>query len=438
MQERRSGCAPLTLLLIVMALTAFYTTVTIGMFDTIRSAGTTTTAEAVKVSGTILYNNADAVKVTYDFNGKTYKGKILAEKGSVKEGDKLTVYCSKKTPRACCTDDMIEIESRTVRIYYMIFGILLVLRIIVGITSRARSHRSEKMMESFNDSADPVWNDFFQSFLQSLQFKNVAMLSSALRERERALDMVRGHRDYESLAYHNLQVLKFMHCCDGIGAYADGKKSLEYKTEYRELSDRKEPVLRYSSYEESLIYTAMLAKSHDEARELLKEVVERNKVRTAVKQAKEMLESMEKTPRWFDFQRGCTTVFYSRHSAAEDKGDYSPACAMLQLMLSRADDRGYDLTEEEYVDMLDDYLVVALKYFTLRSNVLLQNGGAPEGELMFIVRNPLRVLIDFLPDCEEKRFKDVFRSVLREYETYDQPFSMFVSEYEQARKALDM
>ena len=59
-------------------------------------------------------------------------------------------------------------------------------------------------MESFNDSADPVWNGFFQSFLQSLQFKNVAMLSSALRERERALDMVRGHRDYESLAYHNL------------------------------------------------------------------------------------------------------------------------------------------------------------------------------------------------------------------------------------------
>ena len=151
-----------------------------------------------------------------------------------------------------------------------------------------------------------------------------------------------------------------------------------------------------------------------------------------------MLALLEQFPRWIDFQKNYAGIFYSRSSAAQDRGDYSPACALLGLILSREGERGYDLSEDDYVNLLDDYLMVSLRYFTRISDKLLKNGGAPDREILFLVRKPLQVLIDFLPDCQEKRYRDLLKSVMKEYSVYGPAFEMFLPEYQQACGMLGM
>lgn len=438
MEKKRPGCLAGVLVLLLVAV-AIMAITRISMYSTLKTLGGTVPATVEKVSGNILYPGADSAIISYEVNGKEYKAVVLAESGSVSPGDTLSVYYNQKFPQSVIGDEDYAIRMRTDRIYLIVAGSLLALVLILkAVFGKLASNASiggprDKQAYEENDADVMAFWDLFD---QSQTYKFSAKLKSALKKREQGFERVKDRHDYSCMAYHNLLVLRCFHCCEGVQAYLDGVNSLKYKEEYRELSDRLRPNLRFSCYDESLVYTAMLAKNRNEAKELLGEVMERHAYKPAMKHAKEMLGMMDKFPRWVDYQKNYAANFYSRNNAKADRGDYSPACALLQLILFREGEKGYDLTEEEYVNLLDDYLMLSLKYFTLRSNVLIKNNGSPDNELLFIVQKPLKVLIDFLPDCEESRFRDIFRSVMKEYAAYDAPFSTYLPEYEQACKLL--
>ena len=450
MEQRKPGCGLTFVMVIIPLLVVLSYGITMlsatGMYNSLKNGDTAVTATVEQNKGPSFWiKEADTVSVRYEVDGEEYHADILTESGTTDAGDTMTVYYNPNWKSSAVTDTHYEFLIKTYRtgliVSAIVFGALLLLRIIIGAVAMKRADNSGGSTHNVTNNYNRLTGeeqDFWSLFFQSLEYKKQGRLASALEARESGLRMMEDRHDYYCMAQHNLLVLQCYHCCDGVSAYKSGKESLRYKDEFRELSDRMSPMLKYSSYDESLVYTAMLAKSREEAGELLREAVNRNAYRTAVQHAKEMLAMMEKFPKWLDYQRNYAANFYSRHSAQYDKGDYSPACAILQVILSREGEKGYDMTEEQYVDILDDYLMNSLRYFTLRSGVLIQNGGSPDRELLFIVKKPLKVLIDFLPDCEKKRFKDIFRSVMKEYEHYDVPFKQYLPEYEKARKLLKM
>ena len=447
MNQRKPGCG-LTFILVILPLlvtVSFGITMltATGMYNSLKNGDTAVEATVEKNKGPSgWYKGADTVKVSYEVDGTEYQSDLLTESGTVDVGDTMTVYYNPSWKSSAVTETHYDFLMKTngtgLLVSGIIFGVMLLLRIIIGaVRKKTLGSSSSSAAGPFGDFDDDE-RDFWSLFFQSLEYKKQAMLKSSLAAREKGLEMMMNRRDYYCMAQHNLLVLQCYHCCDGVSAYQSGKESLKYKDEYRELSDKMKSLLHYSSYDESLVYTAMLAKNREEAKELLEEAVTRNAYHPAVKHAKEMLAMMEKFPKWLDYQRNYSANFSNRHSAQQDKGDCSPACALLQVILSREGEKGYDMTEEQYVDILDDYLMISLKYFSMKFPLLIQHGGSPEKQLLFMLKKPLQVLIDFLPDCEEKRFKDIFRSVMKEYENYDEPFRMYLPEYVRARNMLGM
>ena len=446
--KRGCGCGLSAIAFIFVCIFAIALFLTYYQHNSIRQSDAYTDAIVSGVkSADFIYSYSDRITLDYKVDGKDYQISQEVKAGSVNEGDTISLYYNPDKPQSAESEEIYEYDKWVFRYglvcSVIIWGILFVFRLIgsaIGkhisdddIDSSSSSFTSAGVMQTNNDE-ERFWNLYSESLL----YKNHAWLTSALKAREKGLRLMENRHDYYCMAQHNLMVLQYYHRCDGVAAYESGKNSLRYKDEYRALSDKMIPRLGYSAYDESLLYTATLAKNREEAMELFEEVVRRNTNPTAVQQSKEMLSLMDEIPRWSEYQKNFAHNFYSRHTPQEDKGDYSPACALLGLILSREGEKGYDLSQEEYVDMLDDYLIVSLKYFTLRSDVLLRSGGTPDQELLFIVKKPLKMLIDFLPDCEEERFRNIFRSVMSEYKTYDHPFRKYLPEYEKALSALGM
>ena len=444
-----------------------------------NGASATGTVSEVKKGQTFFLESYELVVDYTAENGKDYTVHLLTESPDVKKGDSFTFNYVKATPEMALTDEMVEIQNKSYGQLLMILGIvlggLIVIDIILAVIWRAQQKKREedrRQRETFNSYVDMLAKQFeaggssaqskpspqtsssrspeekamemmdkhpgfWEDFYRSLQLKKECKFTSALRIRLYSMDEVKSDAPYLALAQHNMMALQCFQCCEGEKAYQNGKLSLENEIAYRELSDTIAPALGYNVYDESLVYTAMLAKNRDEARELLQKAVNRGKPQTA-DHAREMLGMMEKFPKWVDYQKNYAANYYSRVNAQMDKGQYSPACALLGLILSREGQKGYDLAEEEYVSLLDDYLMVSLRYFSTCADILLRNGGLPDEELLFIVRKPLKALLDFLPDCEEKRYKEIFKTDLKEYSVYAPKFDECLPEYGKACKALGM
>lgn len=440
MNGRRPGLLRrlLTLLLVLVVITAV---VRVAMIVILTGTRTPVPARVGDISHTFLYPGADAVRVTYEAeDGRTYTSTVMAEPGTLQAGDELPVYASRMYPFIATTMEDHGIRMRTILIALLVLAVMNVLARLIGAKIGKRVENMQKPYSDFYTEQDDgeLLDRFWESFQDSLRYKVDARLHSALEEREEGLEMVKDHPEYSGMAYHNLLILRCFHCCQGVQAYEDGVNSLKHKEEFLRFSDQMRPKLGYSSYDESLVYTAMLARNREEAKALLQEAAERKADATAVKHAKEMLGMIDHFPRWVDYQKNYAANLASRHSANMDRGDYAPASALLEVILSREGQKGYDLTEEEYVSLLDDYLMFSLKYFLLRTQVLIKGYPFPETELFFLLKKPLQLLIDFLPDCGEERFREIFRGVMKQYACADEQFRADLPEYEQALALLGM
>ena len=252
------------------------------------------------------------------------------------------------------------------------------------------------------DYDDPdEWN-FWSLYVESLDYKDQGKLFSALQAREDAWHMIPMRTVYsgmKGMAVHNLAILSMYHLGNGQEAAKYARMSLDYGEDYIQYSDAHKEEIVYGAHLESLQTAAMTASSYDEALKFTLEGEERYGELFTTKR-KEIEEFRKDYPRYADYQRQTSLLYYSRVSPEQDQGDYAPAMALLQLMLDRAEEPAYDLSYEEYVDILDDYGTITAMYLLKKARVL---GGSPDDfakELAFIVDEPLKHIADFMPDCQ--------------------------------------
>ena len=427
----------------------------LGSFNVITNnteMGRVASGTVTEFKNAAFYFGGDTFEIVADFtseDGETHAAHLLTKTSGIKPGDSYEFYYNKEVPSIVGTYEMREILFGFYIITLIVLGALLAAVIIARIIIRIVKGPDPKKKEKAEPSEYEIERgarllnekrNFWMTYERSIQSRNQMRLADALSCKKQCVNMTKAHTDYACMAYHNLMVTQFFQCCDGEEAYKSGIKSLEAgcEKEFKELSEKLQAVLKFNAYDESLVYTAMLAKSREEAVLLLKKGAKRKNYPRMRALSKEMLEKLERFPSWLEFQKMEAGNYYSRVNADKDRGDYSPACAILGLILSREGEPGYDISEEDYVNLLDDYLMVSLRYFTLCADTLLKYNGNPENQLLFILKKPLETLIGFLPDCQEKRYRELFKSVLKEYEVYGPKFEKHLPQYNQARKALGM
>ena len=148
---------------------------------------------------------------------------MLTQTGSAAVGDRISLYYNRQAPKTAVSDETFEIQKRTFLRWILIFGVALAAVVVIRIIVRAVTKGSSKEktvitpqrdIASQNDitpqrgsvayrsvssrSGDPILEkrEFWTAFFQSMEYKNAGMLTSALRERERALAMVEDEHDY--------------------------------------------------------------------------------------------------------------------------------------------------------------------------------------------------------------------------------------------------
>ncbi len=252
------------------------------------------------------------------------------------------------------------------------------------------------------DYDDPEEEIFWRMYAESLEYKDQGKLYSALKTREDAWHGIPLRGEYlgmKGMAMHNLMILSMYHLGNGAEAAKYARMSLDLGDDYIEFSETHKEEIVYGAHLESLQTAAMTASSYEEALKYTLEGEARYGERFIVKR-KEIEEFRKGCPRYADYQRQTSLQYYSRVSPEMDQGDYAPAMSLLQLMLDRAEAPAYDLSYEEYVDILDDYGTITVMYLLKKARVL---GGTPEDfakELAFIADEPLNHIAAFLPDCE--------------------------------------
>ena len=246
--------------------------------------------------------------------------------------------------------------------------------------------------------ATPKEEKFWSLYEASLRQKDSGRLKMALWNRGSALDYC-INEGYKGIAYHNLAILCMHHLGKGQDAADYARKSLACGEEFRRCSQEHLAEIPFGAHFESLQTAAMTAGSYDEALEYLKQGEELYGGNFATN--RKGLESFRKeNPRFADYQRQTSLLYYSRVSQELDQGDYAPAMSILQLMLDRAEAPEYDLGYEEYVDILDDYGTITIMYLMKKARAAGMSQQDFAREMVFIADEPLRRIADFMPDCE--------------------------------------
>lgn len=104
--------------------------------------------------------------------------------------------------------------------------------------------------------------------------------------------------------------------------------------------------------------------------------------------------------RWGEYQFSRSQLHFSRESAEKDKGDYAPGMAYLQLIIDRAEDPAYELSYEEFEDVLDTYGFITVQYMLTKSMATQMSPDEFSRELAFLADAPLQRIAEFLPDCQ--------------------------------------
>ena len=262
----------------------------------------------------------------------------------------------------------------------------------------------------------PQEEQFWRLYAESLQLKDRGMLKSALFKREDAYMDFCPDPGYKGMACHNIAILAMYHLGKGQIAAKYARESLDCGEDYIRCSKEHLAELQFGAHLESLQTAAMTVSSYDEALDYVRQGEQLYGGIFETKR-KEIEDFRREYPRFADYQRQTSLLYYSRVSQELDQGDYAPAMSLLQLMLDRAEEPAYDLSYEEYVDILDDYGTISVMYLMKKARVL---GGAPElfaQELAFIADEPLNHLADFMPDCEPGD-RQKFENIVSAFRTF--------------------
>ena len=262
----------------------------------------------------------------------------------------------------------------------------------------------------------PEENRFWQLYVESLQCKDRGMLRSALDKREQAWKTACPDRGYEGMALHNLAILTMYHLGLGQDAAKYARLSLGCGDDYYRCSQEHLEELRFGAHLESIQTAMITASSYDEA---LEYCAQGEKLYGGIfeQKRKEIEDFRKDNPRYLIYQVATSHLYYSRVSQELDQGDYAPAMSLLMLMLDRAEEPAYDLSYEEYVDILDDYTTITCMYLMKKARQL---GGSEDQfarELAFIADEPLRHLAEFLPDCQPGD-REKFDRIIAAYRTF--------------------
>ncbi len=242
------------------------------------------------------------------------------------------------------------------------------------------------------------WN-FWSMYVESLDLKDRGALFSAFEKRDDALKYDSPTVGYKGMALHNLAILSMYHLGKGQDAASYARRSLDCGDDFIRYSNEHKEEIPFGAHLESLQTAAMTAGTYEEALKFIRQGEELYGGIFETKR-KEMENFRKDNPRYADYQRQTSFMYYSRVSPEQDQGDYAPAMSLLQLMLDRAEEPAYDLSYEEYVDILDDYATITVMYLMKKARVLGGSQADFAKELAFIADEPLKRIADFLPDCE--------------------------------------
>ena len=448
---------PIAGILLVAAIIAgafvLFTTLALNKNKDFDGEGASATGEVREISDAFFVFNAKKINVAYPVDGETVNADLMTRNSDIKTGSQVELYYNKRVHNAAINEETAEIyRSSLLPIMYIAGGgfvIMQLLRWLLWVIENGKKGIKQNNRDVKRDKSQSKYDrylkknpDFWMERYEAMKDRKDAYLTTSLKKRKKLVSMAGDKRDLYCAAYYDLMILQFGSMCDGISAYESGKESLKYPKEFKKISDNLEGGLGYNMYAKSMMITASLSPDREEAARLSNEVIRDNKDQYHITVAKEMLQMMEEFPKWSDFQWNFAHHYYSRTNPELDRGEYSEGCAILMTILEREGQPGYDLSEEEYVNILDDCLMLSLKHFLLLLytgyNSFLNNRTVPLSELSFILQRPLKKLLEFLPDCEEKRFREIFKSDLREYAEHEKEFKDAVPEYQKACKMLGL
>ncbi|NLZ55597.1 MAG: hypothetical protein GX900_02895 [Clostridiaceae bacterium] len=284
----------------------------------------------------------------------------------------------------------------------------------------SRRKNPKKNSASAVAGPDLFEQSFWRLYRESLQLKDRCALMSAYKKRvqanELALQQRPVNKGYIGMGYHNLAILNLYHISAGLEAAKQARQSLECGDDFYKLSEKRRDILQFGAHLESLQVAAMTSTSYDEA---ISYINEGKKLYGGV--FADMLESLldfrKTNPRYGAYQRAVSLTYYSRVSAELDKGNYAPALGLMEIMLTNAEAPEYDYSYEEYVDILDDYACVTVMLLLEKGRILNGTNREFAEELAWIADKPLKMLADFMPDCQpgdREKFEmviDVYRNI---------------------------
>lgn len=261
---------------------------------------------------------------------------------------------------------------------------------------------------------DPALEERFESLCAEADRSfDRGALADALATYLQACSVCEESSALKGMAYHHAAAFALHHVGDGFSAAEYSRESLECGEAFRVYAQEHMVEGQPNAYMEALQIAAMTATSYDEALEFADRGVELYGDAFG-SMTDELRKYRVEHPRFADYQRNESLKYYSRVSAEEDKGDYAPAMALMDIILRNAKEDAYRLSYEEQAQILDDYGTITIMHVLgkARASGLSQDDFA-EG-LSFIADGALFRLADFMPECQpadKQRFDRIIQGM---------------------------
>ena len=244
---------------------------------------------------------------------------------------------------------------------------------------------------------------------ESLVYKDAGMLSSALEKRREATALMLHDKGHYALGKANEAILLGYHIGDGLAAFAAAKESLKDIDAFKKTATEWERTTGLTPFKDIFNIIRQWSESYETC-------IEYNRLRTkyfpsieTVQNLSEIEKASKEEPIWWRTQMAIAYDYYSRERPEMDNGLYGQGMSILQCILERAnnEEAGYILEYDEYIHILDDYVMISNMHF----NMVLQkyqakygqaNTPANSNELFIILKNVIKVWKDFVPEMREK------------------------------------
>lgn len=247
---------------------------------------------------------------------------------------------------------------------------------------------------------DPDLEERFNSLCaESKRYFDRGALADAYAMYQQACGLCGESAALKGMAYHHMASFVLHQIGSGYDAADYARESLECGEAFRAYAQERMVEGQPNAHMESLQIAAMTATSYDEALEYADKGVELYGEEFGG-MADDLRQYRAEHPRYADYQRRESLKYYSRVSAEEDKGDYAPAMALMDIILRNANEDAYSLSYEEQAQIMDDYGTITIMHVLgkARSSGLSQDDFAEQ--LSFITDGALFRLAGYMSNCQ--------------------------------------